>query len=160
MGRAVDGAKAGLVAGIPYGVVLAITSYATLVSMKQTIINSISIPANSSITAAQAYDIALFIAPFVAIIVALILGLIFGALYGWAFDKIPGRTALTKAIVFGIIIWAVFSLVGGLGDLHYGSAYYVTELVVGLGASLLFGWFLGYFYGRFTKPNEPLVGPA
>jgi hypothetical protein len=77
--------------------------------------------------------------------------LIFGIIYGWAYDRIPGRTSAIKGIVFGLILWLIFSVVLGLGNLQYGIAYYLYGLGEGLITSLIFGVLLGFFYKRFTS---------
>ena len=70
MGSSGGGAKAGLVAGIPYGIIEAIIVYLTLVSMKASITSTIAqnLPATSGVTASQVYSITLLIAPVVVVI--------------------------------------------------------------------------------------------
>jgi hypothetical protein len=162
MGRSVDGAKAGLVAGIPYGIILAIASYFTTLALKQVIIQALTndIPSNSPFTPRQLYGIALLVDPIVVTIGGVLGGLVLGAIYGWAFPRLPGGRPVVKGIIFGMILWVLLSVLGGLGNIQYSLGYYFVQVGVGLGASLIFGWLLGYFYGRFSRPKELLVGPT
>jgi uncharacterized membrane protein YeaQ/YmgE (transglycosylase-associated protein family) len=160
MGSSGNGAKAGLIAGIAYGVVLAVVAYAALVANKSTVISSItsSLSKSSStvnITPEQVYNIALIVAPVFVVILGLVGGLILGAIYGRFVEKIPGGTTLMKGVIFGIILWLLVSVLGGVGDLgSYGAGYYLTNIAAGLVGALIFGVLLGTFYGRFSKPKE------
>jgi len=157
MGNTGNGAKAGLVAGIAYGVILAIISYITLQSIKSTVIAEIAtkLPANTSLTAEQVFNIAEVVAPVFVIIAGIIGGLILGAIYGKLLERIPGGSAVMKGIVFGLILWLIASVLGGLGDLSsYGLEYYLTNVGTGFVGALVFGYLLGYFYGRFNRPKE------
>ncbi len=157
MGSTGNGAKAGLVAGVAYGIVLGIVSYFTLVSIKSTVITDItnSLPANSTFTPDQVYNIALLIAPVFVIIVGVIGGLILGAIYGKLLERIPGGSPVIKGIIFGLVLWLLSSVIGGLGNLgEYGLEYYLANLGTGLVGALIFGVLLGYFYGRFIRPKE------
>jgi hypothetical protein len=155
LGNTVDGVKAGLVAGILYGIVLAILSYFTVLSEKSTIIAAITknMPANTSFTPEQLYGIALIAAPVVATIGGIIGGLIIGAVYGRLFERIPGGSSTIKGILVGIILWLLISVIGGAGNLQYGIGSYLSGIGVGLISALLFGFLLGYFYGRFSRPK-------
>lgn len=157
MGSAGNGAKAGLIAGIAYGIVLGITSYFTLVSEKSTVIADItsSLPSNTSFTPEQLYNIALIAAPVVVIIVGVIGGLILGAIYGKLVERIPGGSTVIKGVMFGVVLWFLGSVLLDVRDLsEYGVVYYLTDVATGLVGALIFGVLLGYFYGRFIKPKE------
>ncbi len=162
MGSTGDGAKAGLVAGIPYGVVEAILVYVSLVSSKTSIEAAIakSIPANTNLTASQLYSITLLIAPAVVVVFGVIGGLILGAIYGWKYEKIPGKTSLVKGLVLAAILWVLLSVLGGLGNLQDGATVYLTQVGTGLGTALLFGVVLAYFYGRFVAAEKAMMGPT
>jgi len=157
MGSTGQGAKAGLVAGVGYGAVLGIVSYFTLLSIKSTVITTItkSLPANSPFTPDQIFGIALLVAPVFVVIFGLVGGLILGAIYGKVLERIPGGTPMIKGIIFGAVLWLIVSVLGGLGDLsNYGAEYYLANIGAGLLGALVFGVLLGYFYTRFTKPKE------
>jgi hypothetical protein len=158
MGSTGNGAKAGLVAGIAYGAIIGVASYFTLLSIKSTVIASItkSLPANNTqFTPDQLYNIALIVAPIFVVIFGLVGGLILGAIYGKLLERIPGGTAMVKGVIFGVALWVLVSVVGGLGNRGtYGTEYYLANIGAGLLGALVFGVLLGYFYGRFTKPKE------
>ena len=168
MGNAGNGAKAGLVAGIAYGLVLGIISYFTLLSIKSTVLADIakSLPSSTSFTPDQIFDIAVVIAPVVVVIVGIIGGLILGAIYGKLLERIPGGSPIRKGVMFGLVLWLLASVLLGLGNLsRYGAEYYLSNVVTGLVGALLFGVLLGYFYARFMKPKETYelrddIGPS
>jgi hypothetical protein len=157
MGSAVTGLKAGVVAGVIYGVIAAILSYISILSLKDTVISSIqnSLPANSSITAEQVYQIAVMVAPVVAVIGGIIIGLLLGAIYGWAVERIPGGSFVIKGLFFGLVFWLIFSVLLGAGNLQYGLVDYLSGLATGIVPALVFGTILGYLYGRFLPKPEP-----
>jgi hypothetical protein len=98
------------------------------------------------------------IAPAFEAIVAIIGGIIIGALYGRFFEKVPGSTAIKKGILVGLVLWFLVSILAGLSNLRYGVAVYLGDAGVGIVTALLFGYLLGYFYGRFIRP--PTLDPA
>lgn len=71
-----------------------------------------------------------------------------------------------KGVIFGIILWLLVSVLGGIGDIRsYGAAYYLTDIGAGLVGALIFGVLLGFFYGRFSRPKETYelkddIGPS
>ena len=156
MGSAVNGVKAGVVAGVIYGVILAVSSYFTVVSEKSIIESAISknLPSNSPFTVAQLYGIVLLAAPVVAVIGGIAGGITVGAAYGRLFERIPGGSSTVRGIVVGIVLWFILSVLGGLGNLQYGIITYLSGVGVGLVSAIIFGFLLGYFYGRFMKPKE------
>jgi hypothetical protein len=156
MGSAGNGAKAGVIAGIAYGIVLAIVSYFTLISIKSTVISVLSqnLPPNSPFTPEQLFGIALLLTPVIVTVVGVIGGLILGAIYGKLTEKIPGKSPVIKGIIFGSVLWLLVSVLGGYNNIQYGLEYYLVQVGTGLAGALLFGVLLGYFYGRFMRPKE------
>lgn len=155
MGKAVEGAKAGVVAGIPYAIFEAVTAYTALVEMKSTIMTAIdrALPVNSSVTPAEVYSIAIVAAPIVAVVEGIVGGVIVGAIYGGVFERIPGKTAIAKGIVVGAIVWLLLNVLGGLGNLQEGLRLYLADVVVGFVAAMLYGVLVGYFYLRFLPSS-------
>jgi hypothetical protein len=153
LGNTVDGVKAGFFAGIVYGIVLAVLSYINVTSDKSVIIAAITknTPATSPFTPDQLYAIVVIATPVVAAVGGVIGGVIVGAAYGRLFEKIPGASPTVKGIVVAIILWLILSVIGGLGNLQYGVEEYLGQIGVGLISALLFGFLLGYFYGRFSR---------
>jgi len=156
MGNTTNGVKAGVVAGVVYGIVLGILSYFTVISEKSRIITALtnSLPPNQPFTPEQLYGIVLLVTPVLLTIGGVIGGLIVGALYGKLFERIPGGSATVKGILVAIVLWLILSVVGGIGNIQYGAATYLSGIGVGLISALAFGFLLGYFYGRFSRPKE------
>lgn len=160
MGNTGNGVKAGVVAGLIYGIVLGISSYFTVIADKATIIAAItsSLPASSPFTPDQLYGIVMLVTPAVAAVGGIIGGIIVGAIYGWIYEKIPGRTSVIKGVIVAIVLWVLVSVIGGVGNLQYGVVVYLTDVGTGIVFALLFGFLLGYFFGRFSRP--PKLDPA
>ena len=159
MGSASNGAKAGVVAGVAYGILLSIVSYFTLLSIKSSVISVLSqnLPPSSPFTPEQLFGIALLLTPVIVAVGGVIGGLILGAIYGKLIEKIPGRSPVMKGIIFGAVLWLLVSVLGGgYSNLRYGLEYYLVQVGTGLAGALLFGVLLGYFYGRFMRPKENL----
>jgi hypothetical protein len=159
LGSTSIGAKAGVIAGILYGIVLAVLSYVTLVIDKSQIISALtkSLPANSPFTAEQLYGIALELGPITAAGEGLIGGLIVGAIYGRVFERIPGKTSVIKGVLVGVVLWSFIGVFGSVGNLQYGAGIYLRGVGVDLLSALLFGVLLGYFFGRFSRPLDPAI---
>jgi hypothetical protein len=162
LGNAVRGVKAGVIAGVVYGIALAVLSYITVISQKNTIITDISnkLPADSPFTAQELYSIVVFSAPLIAAVGGVVGGVIVGALYGRFFEKLPGGRPIVKGIVVAIFLWFVIGVLLGLGNLQYGVVTYLSGVGLDLLGALLFGYLLGYFYGRFSGPDEIDPGTA
>ena len=155
MGRTGTGAKAGVVSGVVYGAMSAITTYITVLSIKEEIISAIreGLPLDSPFTAEQLFESALIILPIFVILLGLVVGIILGLIYGWGYEKIPGGNSIYKGLVVGVIFWVIFFVLLGLGSLQYGTTYAVVSLAWNLVVSLIFGALLGVFYDKFT-PKE------
>ena len=123
MGSAANGAKSGIISGIVYGLLLAIVTYFTLLSIKGTAIAAITkaLPTDSPFTADQLYSIALLLSPAISLIIGVLGGLVLGAIYGSLFEKIPGRKPVVRGLIFGLVLWLLSSILGGLNDLGTGS---------------------------------------
>lgn len=156
MGNTANGVKAGVVAGVVYGIVLGILGYFTVISEKSRIITALtnSLPPNSPFTLEQLYGIVVLVTPIILTIGGVIGGLIVGALYGKLFERIPGGSATVKGIMVAIVLWLILSVVGEIGNIQYGVAAYLSAIGVGLASALMYGFLLGYFYGRFSRPKE------
>jgi hypothetical protein len=156
MGSAGNGAKAGVIAGIAYGIILGIVGYFTLISIKSMVISVLSqnLPPNSPFTPEQLVGITLLLTPVIVTVVGVIGGLILGAIYGKLTEKIPGKSPVIKGIIFGSVLWLLVSVLGGYNNIQYGLEYYLVQVGTGLAGALLFGVLLGYFYGRFMRPKE------
>lgn len=152
MGRAGTGAKAGVVSGVVYGAVSAVSTYVSMVAMKDQVMSAIEkgLPPDPSITAEQVYEFVLLFGAVFMVIIGVVVGVILGAVYGWAYEKIPGGNSVYKGLIIGVIFWVIFDVLLGIGSLQYGSFYTTLNLVWSLVISLVFGALLGIFYNNFT----------
>lgn len=152
MGKAGTGAKAGVVSGVVYGAISAVSTYVTMTMMKEQImlIMEEALPPDLPITAEQLYNMTVLLGAIMVVILGVVVGVILGAVYGWAYEKIPGRKSIYKGLIFGVILWIIFNVLLGLGNLQYGTIYFISNLAWGLVVSLIFGALLGVFYNKFT----------
>jgi len=86
-------------------------------------------------------------------------GIIFGIIYGLAFagmyEKLPGKRSSMKGTISGVVAWIIFGLIaratGGkvviLGDPLF---LFLTFLIVGFIAAILFGALLGFLWDKFA----------
>lgn len=162
MGRGSTGAKAGAVAGILYGAVLAVLTEIILYVEKSSIMSALSVYAKEfsssviTISASSIYNSEVTIAPVGLIIEGIIGGLILGAIFGLAVHRIPGRNDKAKGIAFGIILWLIFDvLLGLLSRSEYGNTYYVLTVVAGLVSVVIYGYILGVLFGKWwVEPSS------
>ena len=151
MGNASKGAKAGVIAGLPYGFIIAGLLYLFFVSNRDAMIATLvsSVPANGQFTIDQLYGLVLVTAPIIAVILGVVGGVILGLIFGWLFEKVPWGSAIRKGVFFGIVLGVIASF-SGLGNLLSYPGFYLVYLGVGLSTSVFFGALLGFLYGRFT----------
>ena len=162
MGRGSTGAKAGAVAGILYGAVLAVLTEIILYVEKSSIMSALSVYAKEfstsviTISASSIYNSEVTIAPVGLIIEGIIGGLILGAIFGVAVHRIPGRNDKVKGIAFGLILWILFDvLLGLLSRSEYGNTYYVLTVVAGLVSVVIYGYVLGVLFGKWwVEPSS------
>ncbi len=166
MGRASTGAKSGLVAGLIWGIISAVFTVIALIAVKQEIINALNTYLSGNtlgLTADSVYNVLLITAPVIDVITGLIGGLILGAIYGWGVNRIPGKNDKIKGMVFGIILWLIFSVALNLGSItEYGLAYYLFTITGGFIGAIVYGYILGTFFGKWWKePGQdiPVVEP-
>ena len=162
MGRGSTGAKAGAVAGILYGAVLAVLTEIILYVDKSSIMSALSVYAKEfsssviTISASSLYNSEVTIEPVALIIEGIIGGLILGAIFGLAVHRIPGRNDKVKGIAFGLILWILFDvLLGLLSRSEYGNTYYVLTVVAGLVSVVIYGYILGVLFGKWwVEPSS------
>ncbi len=155
MGRVGTGAKAGTVSGVVYGAISAVFAYVSLLMIKEQMMAFIeeSLPPNSLVTAEQIYAFLLIFGAVFTVIIGVVTGVILGVVYGWAYEKIPGGNSIHKGLIFGIVLWVIFDVLLGIGNVQYGITYLALNLAWGLVIALIFGVLLGVFYDKFT-PKE------
>jgi len=136
------GAKAGAIAGVVLGIIEAIGIYATFSFTRDSI--------KSTLPAGITIDQVLYtlvIGTFVgSIIGGVILGVIFAAV---ANKYMTSKSFEMRGLVFGIVLW-ISGILGNIGNFGYGTTYIAASVLIGLVASLIYGYLLGHFF----KPNQ------
>ena len=100
------GVKAGIVAGLFYGFLYAITVpmffylFATLLGFR-----------TSPPSWGWGYYVQLRVNPLVLLIVGPILGVILGVIYAFTYKWLPGRSARAKSYVFALTVWVILALI-------------------------------------------------
>ncbi len=163
MGNGGIGAKAGLIAGVIYGIISGIGSYALLIVYKTQVMKSLSTLITSAdksigLTAASLYSTELKTAIIGGIFGGLIIGLILGFIFGHIYKKLPGKSNILKGLSFGIILWLIFNVGIGLLNLKtFGITYYISSVGIGIIGVIVYGYLLGYFFGKWNKDTaEPV----
>ncbi|TMI62135.1 hypothetical protein E6H16_06425 [Candidatus Bathyarchaeota archaeon] len=138
------GAKAGAIAGVVLGIIEAVGIYATFSFTSDSIKRTLP----AGITIDQALY-ALVIGTFVgSIIGGVILGVIFAAV---ANKYMTSKSFEMRGLVFGIILW-IIGILGNIGNFGYGTTYIAVSVLIGLIASLIYGYLLGHFF----RPKQAL----
>ncbi len=152
---AFEAAKAGMVGGLVYGAVTAVSESILLLvasDIRSQIQSSIGTGPNPGLTADQLLTVAVLI----VVLASIIGGVIIGAILGLVFSAVngrflKGRSILARAVLFGLVLWIVNSLINLTGLFDYGVVYGIVELVLGLAASLVYGYLLGRLYPRLRR---------
>ncbi len=148
-----EAAKVGLVAGLAGGSILAAGNFFLLdnTSFVTTLLGGQVLPPELAISVDQLA----FLLALAASIASLLFGVIGGALLGLVFSAVKGRYLKTsslqrKGLVFGIILWIISGLYS-LTVLNFGVWIVSSSLVIGLVASLVYGYLLGRLFPRFER---------
>lgn len=163
MSKVGSGAKAGIVAGIVYGIISSVFVIIALLAYKNQIIDTINSTLQSqniavTITAEQAFNIALYSIPAIEIIAGIIVGLILGIIFAYVEKSLPGSNARVKGIVFGVILWLLLGLLLNLGNLkEYGATYFALSAGGSLIASVIYGFIMGSLFQRWEITEKPPV---
>jgi len=141
MGRVTEGGKAGLLAGLIYAVLTAAVVVTLLILFQSSVVKVVG--------TGVAYNQILAADALVAVIFGIVAGILLGLVYGAVSDRIPGRRGVTKGLVFALILWAILHVLADyLGNLKYGVTFYLVDIGLGLGTSLVYGVLLGVFFER------------
>jgi len=155
------GAKAGVVSGVVAGIILAIgylVLFTIISDQIKTALQGTTIPIGTTIDALLAFVmIILVVGTFLGTLIA---GLILGLIFSVVADKyMTGKSYAMRGIVFGIVLW-IIGILFNLGNFYYGTTYVAASVIIGLAASLIYGWLLGTFYGRFGPKTPAMPPPA
>lgn len=158
MSNATTGLKAGVVAGLLYGIIDGIFAYLGLTIFKSVVMAALQKEAATesallhvTITAQTLYNGAVAVSLVVAIVVGIIGGLILGAIFGALYNKIPGKSGPVKGLVFGFILWILLNVLFGLPNIGtYNLTYYLFGIGGGIIAALVYGYLIGTLFGKWT----------
>ena len=154
MGKAKAGGRAGILAGLIYGILGAAAVVTLLVAFKSHVIEVIrsELPSGSTVNVNTVYDPLVAVDAAVAVVFGIVAGLALGLVFGAVSDRIPGRRGVTKGLVFGIIFWLILHVLADyIENLKYGVTFYLVDIGLGLGTSLVYGVLLGIFFEREMK---------
>jgi hypothetical protein len=151
------GIKAGLIAGIVWGAIVAIVLATLLTVYKSDVLSSISTTPQVNMTTDQLYTITLEFGSGAAVGTGIIGGIILGAIFAAVYRLyMKGSSIATRGLVFGIVLFLIDLVINFNGGEGSGMDYFTILILGYLGASLVFGYLLGYLFERF-KPSTPRV---
>ncbi|HYY92362.1 MAG TPA: hypothetical protein VE955_10270 [Candidatus Dormibacteraeota bacterium] len=152
---AFEAAKAGMVAGLAYGAVTALSESLLLFFSNEIgaeIQLGLSEGDTAGLTASQIVTLAILVVVLASIIGGVILGAILGIIFSAVNTRyLKGQSILSKAVLFGLLLWILGASVGLTGFFDYGGLYGLAQLALGLAASLIYGYILGRLYPRFRR---------
>lgn len=159
---AFEAAKAGMVGGLAYGGVTAVSESILLLTandIRSQIQLDLFTGQNVGLTVDQLVTLAILIVILASIIGGVIIGAILGLVFAGVNSRfLKGRTILAKALLFGLVLWIINSLINLTGLFDYGVVYGIVELGLGLAASLVYGYLLGRLYPRFRRKTVEPTG--
>lgn len=143
------GASSGAIAGVVLGVILAIlyfVLFTILTSSIKSAIQATTLP--SGVTVDQVFALALTFLLVGVVVGSIILGVFLGIIFAAVHVMyMKGKSLAMRGLVFGIVIWLI-GLAFNISNFYYGTAYVASSVVIGLVASLIYGYLLGTLYGR------------
>lgn len=149
--------KAGLAAGVIYGLLVGCSHFTFQAACSTDQINGIAhkilVENLQNVTAQQIYSTQLVVLPIYWGLGALILGVIFGIVFSFLYRFLPGSNSPSKGLSFSLIVFALGFLLGlpGYGISCTPEIISFMPLVLSLPISLVFGYVLGVFYDRFGQ---------
>src|SRR5207245_5302914 len=120
---AFEAAKAGMVGGLAYGAVTAVSESILLLTandIRSQIQLDLVTGQNVGLTADQLVTLAILIVILASIIGGVIIGAILGLVFSGVNSRfLKGRTILAKALLFGLVLWIINSLINLTGLFDY-----------------------------------------
>ncbi len=140
------GAKAGVVAGIPYGIISGILYFLVIQAMAPGYWTSMA-AANVSMMIKASMIV-------MSIISGIIGGLIFGVIYAAVYDPLPGDSSVVKGIILSLLFWLILGVGLGYSGISQisqvaGTGAAGAYLAVGLVSSLIWGALVGKLWDSF-----------
>ncbi len=152
------GAKAGLVAGIVWGITVAVLLISLLTIFKSDVLNSISTVPTVNMTPDQLYTITLEFGAGFAVLTGIIGGVVLGAVFAAVYQfYLKSSSIRIRGLVFGIVLWLIDLGINGTGGSASGVEYFTISIIGYLAASLLYGYLLGYLFERFTSRRPSVL---
>jgi hypothetical protein len=157
-----EAAKAGVVAGLVSGIILAAGNYLVFQfsGILTQIFQSTPLPENSGITIDYLVTVTLVVVALASFLTALIGGAVLGLLFSAVHNRyLRSRSLRARGIVFGMVLWAIDTPFI-LSAVQYGAVFVVLSLGLGLFGSLVYGYLLGMLFPRFTRRVAGMSGPG
>lgn len=82
----------------------------------------------------------------------LILGCVFGLIFAALYDKIPGTNSIIKGITLSTLFWLIFSVLI-VGFIFYSNNNSTNDTIFSLLAYIIFGFFVGFIWDK-SKATE------
>lgn len=155
-----QGLKAGLAAGVVYGLLIGIShlTFQVACSADQLtyIAQQIALRNLQNVTAQEIYSTDLVILPIYWGLGALILGVVYGVGFALLYHSIPGSNSRKKGLVLSIPVFAVGFLMGlpGYGIACTPDFLSLLPLILSVPISFAFGYILGIFYDSFGRLSK------
>lgn len=158
MARGTGWLMAGLISGFVYGIVASVLQILAVLAFKPEIIAFLAQhiadqPALfQNVTAIDLFNLSISLIPMIAVTGGLLLGVIFSFIYSSVYGRVPGSTPVTKGPVFGLGLWLILNIGIGLVDLpQFGIYYYISGVVGGLVASVIYGFVLAVLLAYLNR---------
>ncbi len=140
-----------------WGIIAAVILAILFTIFKSDILKSIMTIPNVPMTPDQLYIITLEFGIAGIVIAGIVLGTILGAAFAAIYRfYLKNYSLKLRGIVFGLILWLIGMAINQNGGMGSGIEYFVIFVTGYFVASLVYGYLLGYFFGRFA-PKGPRV---
>ncbi len=153
-----QGLKAGLAAGVIYGLMVGMLHFGTLEACRTTQLQFIqnriasqNPPTNATASELFATDVIYY--PMIYAIWGLVYGVIYGAIFAYLYSRIPGRNSRSKGVLLSVPVFLIGLFAGPAFFGYQCSPTYLPYffLVAGLPVSVAFGYVLVVFFDSFVR---------
>ena len=157
MAELMIGAKAGIVAGLCYGIIAGVLNTVTYAVFWDSI-DELIIHSGGPVTLTLSALIPMIFIN--AIIGGIIGGILFGLIYALLYKSLPGSSSVKKGIGLALIFWFILSVLFGYISVFYlGIAFYGVNVLFGFIAACIWGYLLGHYWEKYTI-SQPINTPS